>query len=77
MRRIAVKFVKPPLSSTQAGEFDHENFVERVHTGDAVARCAYEVFRMHGSASELELEEDWNQSEAARLDRYVSGRRAA
>lgn len=54
--------------------FDLETFVDRMHLGDAVARCAYEVFQSHGSAPN---EEGWIKAESERLDEYVSGRRAA
>jgi hypothetical protein len=57
--------------------FDLETFMDRMHLGDTVARCAYEVFQSHGSAPNLEVEEDWTKAESERLDRYVWGRRAA
>ena len=57
--------------------FDLETFIDRMHLLDTVARCAYGVFQSHGSAPNLEVEEDWTKAESERLDRYASGRRAA
>ncbi len=68
-----------PAASSPAVEpvFDLEIFVDRMHLGDTVARRAYELFKAHGSAPSLEVEEDWTKEESERLDQYVWGRRAA
>ena len=69
---------RPPAPSLESeAAFDLETFMDRPHLGDAVARCAYEVFQSHGSAPNLEVEEGWTKAESERLDEYVSGRRAA
>jgi hypothetical protein len=72
------RILHPAIPSPEPeAAFDLEAFADRMHLGDAVARCAYEVFQSHGSAPNLEVEESWTRAESERLNEYVSGRRAA
>jgi hypothetical protein len=73
-RRIAHPAIPSPEPEAA---FDFETFVDRMHLGDTVARCAYEIFQSHGSAPNPEIEEDWTKAESERLDRYAWRRRAA
>ena len=69
---------RPPAPSLESeAAFDLETFMDRLHLGETVARCAFEVFQSHGSAPNLEVEEDWTKAESKQLVRYVWGRRAA
>jgi hypothetical protein len=69
--------VRHDISSSKRHEvLDLESFLDRMHLGDTVARRAYEVFQSHGSAANVEVEEDWTKAESERLDR-LSRRRAA
>jgi hypothetical protein len=63
-------------SAKQHEVLDLESFLDRMHLGDTVARCAYEVFQSHGSVPNLEVQEDWTKAESERVD-SLSRRRAA
>ena len=72
------RILRPAAPSPEPeAAFDLETFMDRMHLGETVARCAYEIFQSHGSTPNLEVEQDWTKAESERLDRYVSGRRAA